>query len=253
MILACDIGNTNTKCGIFSNEKLDNFSVISSIDEINDIITDNNIEDIVISSVVPARLEELKTKLPKNIRITEINNNSFFNLSVNYKTPETLGSDRLCSCEGAFFLFKQSQFFQSYDEKTFLISISLGTATTVDFVSYPGIYEGGVIAPGTDLMNNSLHSGTARLPLADTNQYSSFTGKSTMESIASGIINATVGLIERAIWLCKSEMGAENVFVFITGGNAPAIMPYLKFSYIYEKALVLYGINAVSGINIKKK
>jgi len=251
MLLTCDIGNTNTKCGVFSEDTLIKYFICSSVNEIKNILVNENIDDIVISSVVPDKFKELKSFLPDKIRTTEINSDSSFNLTVNYKTPGTLGIDRLCTCEGAFYLFKQSQHYKYYNEKTFLITVSLGTATTIDFINFPGIFEGGVIAPGPNLMSKSLQSGTAQLPLTDIQHYASFAGKSTTESIASGIINSTVGLIERALWICKSEMKAENIFVFITGGNAPAITKYLDISFVYEKALVLYGINALAGLNIK--
>jgi len=251
MLLTCDIGNTNTKCGVFSEGTLNKYFIFPSVNEVKNILVDDNIEDIVISSVVPDKLKELKSFLPDKIRITEINSDSSFNLTVNYKTPKTLGIDRLCACEGAFYLLKQSQHYKYYNEKTFLITVSLGTATTIDFISFPGIFEGGMIAPGPDLMGKSLQSGTAQLPLTGVHQYASFAGKSTTESIASGIINSTVGLIERALWICKSEMKAKDIFVFITGGNASVITQYLDISFVYEKALVLYGINALAGNNIK--
>jgi type III pantothenate kinase len=250
MLLACDIGNTNIKCGLFSGDSdVSEFSVLTSAGEVNKLIREKGVTELAVSSVVPEKLMHLKEQLPASVSITEINHNSKFNLQLSYNTPSTLGIDRICSCEGAYLLYKKSEHAAAYDEKTIIITIDLGTAVTINFVSYPGIFEGGIISPGLKLMNSALNSGTAQLPLADISKYESFIGKDTEQCIASGIINSAAGLIERAIWLCKSEKGAEKIFVFITGGNAPAILPYLDFRYTYEKALVLYGINAIYNLN----
>jgi type III pantothenate kinase len=249
MLLACDIGNTNIKCGLFSDNILSDFSVLSSAEELKAIILSKGVNKIAVSSVVPGKLKIIKENLPPGVVLAEINKNSFFNLAVNYHTPETLGIDRLCSCEGAFYLYQISHTFSSFDKKTILVTVDLGTATTINFVSLPGIFEGGLISPGIQMMNNSLHSGTAQLPLADLNKFISVIGKDTQQSIAGGIITSTAGFIQRAVQQAKEELDADNAVVYFTGGNAPVIIPHINFEYTCEQALILYGINAVYNLN----
>src|SRR5690606_9318905 len=146
--------------------------------------------------------------------------NSSFNLKLNYDSLDTLGIDRICSCEGAFYLFRNSSEFQNYDEGTFLLTIDFGTATTINFIKYPGEFIGGIIFPGIKLMSSALNSNTAQLPLVEISDYKNLIGRTTRQSIASGILHSTLSLINETIVYLRKELNAEKIFVFITGGNA---------------------------------
>ncbi|MFO7444989.1 MAG: type III pantothenate kinase [Ignavibacteriaceae bacterium] len=245
MLLTCDIGNTNIKTGLFAENKLIEFQSFHSTRDLILYTKGITFSEIAVSSVVPQKLNEIKKTLDENIKLTEISGSSPFNLKIDYYSIDTLGIDRLCSCEGAFYLYKQSAQYQDYKSSTFLLTIDFGTATTINFIKYPGVFKGGIIAPGIHTMIASLHLGTAQLPQIDIDDYKALIGKSTNESIASGIINSTLGLIERVVNHLTKDYKAEEIKIFITGGNAEALLPYLSFEYIYEKALVLYGVNAV--------
>ena len=176
-----------------------------------------------MSSVVPTTSKTLEEQLKKiNISPFFINSESKFNLKNEYKTPSTLGIDRICSAEGAFYLYQHSSNFKSknYSEKDFILTIDFGTATTLNFVKYPGIFMGGIIAPGINMMFNSLLTNTAQLPSVQIDDYQNFIGADTNQSISSGIINSSIGLIERTIKHLKQNLNAEIINVFITGGNA---------------------------------
>jgi type III pantothenate kinase len=243
MILTCDIGNTNIKAGIFAEDKLTDFFIPGGITELIDLVKTNKFDDIIISSVVPAISEELIQKLDE-LKITPIiiNRRSSFNLDIDYDSPETLGIDRVCSAEGAFYLYSKTNIFR---KDQVIISIDLGTATTLNVVRHPGIFAGGIIAPGTDLMFKSLNTDTAQLPKVSSKDYKDVIGKSTSESIASGVMHSAAGLIERTIKLIKADTKAEEVIVYVTGGNFGNVEKFLEFEYTFEKGLVLYGINAV--------
>jgi type III pantothenate kinase len=249
MLLTCDIGNTNIKAGIFVDNKLTEFYFFKEISQVVDLNKKNKFKDIVVSSVVPSKTNQLTDSLNElKLKPIIINKDSSFNLDIDYDSPETLGIDRICSAEGAYYLFcKQRGFKKEY----LIITIDLGTATTLNIVKYPGIFAGGIIAPGTDLMFKSLKVDTAQLPKASSSDYKDIIGKTTNESIASGVLNSTAGLLERSIKLIQDNTNSEKVFIYITGGNFANIEKFLKFSYIYEQGLVLYGIMAIYNKTLK--
>ncbi len=252
MFLACDIGNTQIKTGLFKNDKPVHFRNFTDPDKLLNYIKSNNISGCGISSVVPDRLSVLGEKLKTILQFPPfvITKDVKFNLNVEYKSFETLGIDRLCSAEGAFSLYKQSTNFPSYSRNTSILTIDFGTATTVNLIRFPGNFIGGVIAPGIKMMLASLNEKTAQLPFVELSDFNGIIGQTTKSSIAGGVINASVGLISRVIEHLRLKEN-QNIFeIYVTGGNAETILNYLPFNYIYEKALVLYGIKAVSEINI---
>jgi type III pantothenate kinase len=249
MIVTCDIGNTNIKAAIFNDNKLTEFHILNNVIELIDLINKIKISEIIVSSVVPTKTISLKEGLHRlNLKPIILDKNSSFNLKIEYDSRETLGIDRICSAEGALHLYCLNNEFK---KDQIIISIDLGTATTLNIIKYPGIFVGGIIAPGIDLMFKSLNSETAQLPIVTGEEYKDIIGKTTNESIASGVINSAAGLIDRSIKLIQSESKAAELIIYITGGNFESIKEFLNFEYIYEKALVLYGINSIYKNSLK--
>src|ERR1017187_1308232 len=143
MLLACDIGNTNIKAGIFEDDKLTEFHFLPGLKELTDLIKINKLREIAISSVVPSKTKNLTDSLHQlKLNPIIINKKSSFNLKIDYDSRETLGIDRICSAEGAYYLCCSKNEFK---KEQIIISIDLGTATTINVVKYPGIFEGGII------------------------------------------------------------------------------------------------------------
>jgi len=254
MLLAIDIGNTRIKSALFEDNsirEINSFTDVGSL--LNYSSTKKNIVDIAISSVVPSTANSLSEHLNKYLRVAPfiISSNSKFNLKNEYKSPGTLGIDRLCSTEGAFFLFKQSNNFKNYSEKDFILSIDFGTATTINFIKYPGVFLGGIIAPGINTMFESLHKNTAQLPSVEVKDFNNLIGEDTKQSIASGVLNSTLGLIEKTINHLKQEYHSKNIFIYATGGNAKEILNHSNFDFTFEESLVLIGVKAVWKVNNK--
>lgn len=243
MILVCDIGNSFVKSAMFKNERMINYNIKKDFSSIRKSIKENVISTVVISSVVPSKSKLLFKELSSfsSIKPFFIHKNLKFNLSIKYTTPLTLGMDRICSVEGAFYLVKTSRDSNSFVRGDYLLSIDCGTATTINVVRYPNNFLGGLIAPGVDMMFSALYTRTAKLPRSKAQNYISLIGNSTRASIASGVITSTVGMIHQTIAFLKPN--PKNIF--ITGGNVKYIMPHLKIDVKYEKALVLYGIKAI--------
>ncbi|MBZ0200697.1 MAG: type III pantothenate kinase, partial [Ignavibacteriaceae bacterium] len=247
MLLTIDFGNTKIKTALFDEDILIKHKAFTSVDELIKHSAKTKHDAAAVSSVAPAKLEDFVSRYFSFFKKEPfvINNKLSFNLKINYDTPNTLGIDRICSSEGAFFLFKQSPAYSSYNNQTYFIVVDFGTATTVEIISYPGVFEGGLILPGLNMMYKSLSKNTAQLPLINLEDYKNFIGKSTHESIASGVLNAQAGIVDRAVNFVKELLEFPFISIYITGGVAKHILPFIQHTYFYEPNLVLYGINQV--------
>ncbi len=244
MFLACDIGNSRIKAGLLSGKKVIETFSFENVEQLKEIYGAKQISLTGISSVVPKSTDTLINFLEnRSQHYHRITKDSRFNLKINYKTPDTLGTDRLCSSEGALLLNGNLK------DGEIILTIDMGTATTINIVKYPAEFIGGVIAPGAAMMGEALHSYTAQLPLAGFSDFEGMIGNSTRSSISSGLINSTLGMIDRMTSYIKQTFNPGRVHTYITGGNAEKLFPYINFDYAYEKDLVLYGIKAVADLN----
>ena len=250
MLIAIDIGNSRIKAGKFIEDRIVELHSFKDLSDVFSLCKSNSKDNVAISSVVPDKTNIISEEF---IKITGkspfiITMGVKTKLKIQYKTPETLGIDRLCSVEGAFSLFKNSEEFKNYKKGIYILTIDLGTATTINVIEYPRKFIGGLIAPGLDMMFESLKQRTAQLPLLNVSDFVSTIGKNTRTSIASGIVTSVIGMIEKTI----NNLSAKNVFVYLTGGNAEKIIPYLEFDFVYEEGLVLHGVNSLYRLNSQK-
>jgi type III pantothenate kinase len=244
MLIAIDIGNTKIKCGEFTSYTLSKFSSFNDEADVLNYLSSRNKNEIAISSVVPDKTKTLTKEIQKLSGKTPfiITREIKTNLKISYKNPETLGADRLCSAEGAYLLFRNSEKVKNYKEGVYILSVDMGTATTITVIEYPANFIGGLISPGINMMFDSLVRNTAQLPHLDVNNFESIIGNDTNTSIASGVITSVSGMIEKTINYLIKDKSAEEVLVYLTGGNAKQIIPHLKFKFVYDEGLVLYGI-----------
>jgi type III pantothenate kinase len=245
MILTLDIGNTFIKTGVFE-DSIPVFTVKTKPDDFHSLsFKDFKLTGCAISSVVPTTTKTISEIVKDKFGFTPfvITSSSKFNLAVVYSTPDTLGVDRLCGAEGALRLFTESGRILSKNEV--IITIDFGTATTINLVKHPSVFAGGIISPGIRMMFGALNKNTSQLPDVNFDEYKDIIGDSTNSAIASGVLNATAGLIGRARSFLSDDLKAEKVHTYITGGNAHAIMPHLDFEFTHEPNLVLHGVNAV--------
>ena len=251
MFLAIDIGNTKIKSALFDGDELKNYFTEDNIDELINSLQNKSFDKAAISSVVPNKTFQIEKYLKDKLKVSVliINNNSDFTLELDYNSIDTLGIDRLCSLEGALYVYKKSERIFELGEGTFLVTIDCGTATTVNIVKSPNKFIGGMIAPGIDTMINSLNKNTAQLPVIDKNELSWDIGNDTESSLASGVVNSAVGLIERVHKILKDDYGAAKIITFLTGGNANILSDFLSIEHQVERALVLIGIKEIYKLN----
>ncbi|MDR0865785.1 MAG: type III pantothenate kinase [Candidatus Symbiothrix sp.] len=162
----------------------------------------------------------------------ELNSQLPLPLTIDYRTPETLGMDRVAAAVGAF---------AQKPEKNLLV-IDMGTAITLDFVTAEGIYKGGNISPGPVLRFKALHHFTNRLPLLDEQGDLPALGYNTETAIRSGVIEGIVRELDSYIEEYKKK---HAVFAFLTGGHSFYFETKLKNSIFADGNLVLKGLNEI--------
>ena len=246
MLLTLDIGNTNIKSGLFVNDQLNDFKTHQTIDSVLAYIKQIDYSNVAVCSVNPTLEKNIFDEISSTqITFFKAKVNQKFNLKINYQTPYTLGMDRVCSAVGALELSLKSKLLS---DKQFLITVDLGTATTINVVSPEKKFIGGSIAPGIRTMLSSLNEKTAQLPMLGLESYQGLIGNSTESSMVSGVINATIGMINEVMDKLKSESNHTPV-IFVTGGNSNFILPHLKFKVNFEEALVLKGLKNIYDLN----
>jgi type III pantothenate kinase len=242
MNLAIDVGNTRVKIAVFEKDKLVELFVFNKtkiLSEIKDILKKHEISTGIMSNV--ASISDSKLKKIKNLVeihiISSLTEVPFKNL---YKTPETLGVDRIALVAGAVTQFSGHN----------VLVIDAGTCITFDFVNSEGKYIGGAISPGLKMRFNSLNHFTANLPLLEKDDLIDFIGKNTKESMNSGVINGVIQEIDGVINQYKKKF--LDLTVVLTGGDTNFLAKQLKSSIFANQNLLLHGLNKILIHNIDK-
>ncbi len=245
MYLAFDIGNTFVKYCYFDNSGIVSTGKFLTTEKHN--FSDFPLpEYAVISSVVPLKTNEISEWLESvNAKYTIIVRDDFCDLGIEYDSPGSVGIDRLCGAYGAASYYIN-------DENDCALTIDCGTATTINYVTGKS-FSGGIIIPGIITMFKSLNKGTAALPEVAPEDYVSFIGKSTKSAIASGVLNSTAALIEKAYCLLKNDSSYINVRIILTGGNSGFLSGLLDIPFISDDKLVLKGCISLFNNNLKAK
>ena len=239
MNLVVDIGNNFFKLGIFENSNLvfSFFDKNDKIDvEIEKIIRSySKITSALISNVSSIKINHILNKL--NIKIYELDSTFIFPFKLNYKTPESLGNDRLALAAAATILFPNSN----------NLVIDAGTCITIDFIDNNNHFMGGSISPGVKMRYDSLNHYTANLPLLKNENNFNYPGDSTNASIHAGIIGGVSNEINGFIKQINSRN--DKVNVILTGGDAKILSKTLKITIFANQNFILEGLNSILNLN----
>ena len=239
MNLVVDIGNNFFKLGIFENSNLvfSFFDKNDKIDvEIEKIIRSySKITSALISNVSSIEINDILNKL--NIKIYELDSTFIFPFKLNYKTPESLGNDRLALAAAATILFPNSN----------NLVIDAGTCITIDFIDNNNNFIGGSISPGVKMRYDSLNHYTANLPLLKNENNFNYPGDSTNASIHAGIIGGVSNEINGFIKQINSRN--DKVNVILTGGDAKILSKTLKITIFANQNFILEGLNSILNLN----
>lgn len=254
MRLCLDIGNSQLHGGVFNGELRLQFRKttlpLGSSDEFGVFFTavlrENGIDpaairQIAICSVVPPALYPIRSACVKYFRCEPfvLQAGVRTGLKVKYRNPHEVGADRIAAAIGA----------TQRRPGTNIIVVDCGTATTLDVVTATGDYLGGAILPGVGISVESLAGRTAKLPTVEIAKPASALGKSTIESIQSGVFHGQAGAIRRLIdELTREAFGNEPRSVIGTGGFARLLMAEGLFDEVVPE-LVLLGLKHADDLN----
>ena len=253
MLLAIDVGNTNLVVGVFEGSKLieswrlatdnrrsaDEYGTMIESMVIREGIKPSEIDDIIISSVVPSilfTLEHMCLKYYDRSAIV-IETGIKTGLKIKYDDPRQVGSDRIVNSVAAHTKYGGD-----------LIVIDYGTATTFCCVTADGSFIGGAIAPGIKTQAAALFEHTAKLPNVDLELPGKYICKNTSEAMQSGLIYGHMGFTEHMIRGMKQEMSAEtgtapeDIRVVATGGMATMVESGVDCIDIIDRRLTLSGL-----------
>ena len=242
MNLVVDAGNTFVKFGVFDSNELINlfkFSYTTDLElQLYNLKTRYKIKNCAISSVVqPDFLSFIDSIFPNNL---QINIQSKFPFNIQYKTPETLGVDRIIGLSAAYYLAEGNPF----------LVLDLGTCITYDFVNKNNTFEGGGISPGFQMRLKAMQKFTSKLPLIGYfDKKPNFIGKSTNECLQSGAWYGMLGEINYTI--ARYQENNPNLKVFLTGGDTFLFVDDIKSKIFARPNLLLEGLNRLIQLNAK--
>jgi type III pantothenate kinase len=239
MNLVIDNGNTAAKVGIFDHQTLMSHESFSSDDGLHHFLERQTYENVIVSSVKTSA-EEILTWVNcsgKKIILSHTLPLPFKNL---YKTPHTLGVDRIAAVCGAQQLFPYHN----------CLVIDTGTCITFDLIDAEGTYHGGAISPGLSMRFRALNTFTARLPLVTAVRSPRLIGDSTDSCIQSGVINGLIAELREIIRQYSAEF--SGLRVILCGGDTGFFENQLKDSIFASPELVLVGLNSILSYNVNR-
>ncbi|MFV5702878.1 type III pantothenate kinase [Flavobacterium sp. XS2P12] len=234
MILAVDVGNTRIKAAVFEGDILVNNFVFVRKElqkNIQNILKKyKKIADLIVSSVGDVE-KQLFLEFENDLKVHFISHEDPFPFVNCYSTPKTLGIDRMVLAAGATIQFPNQN----------RLVIDAGTCVTFDFIDENNNYLGGAITPGLRLRYESLHDYTAKLPLLTLDNPKGLIGKSTSESIHSGVVNGLVYEIDGFI----DEYSARysNFIIILTGGDTDFLAKRLKNTIFANSNFLLESLS----------
>lgn len=241
MNLVIDLGNTRVKLALFDNGLMlfsDNIEILSPEYLEKFLEANPGITAAILSSVVDFP-GEIKTFLTNKFKFIELNPGTSLPLENLYKTPETLGKDRIAAAVGANNRFRNQD----------VLVIDAGTCIKYDFVNHKNQYLGGSISPGIDMRFKALHTFTSRLPLLNDRDFNSLMGTNTRESILSGVLNGI--RVEVQSFTDEYVKQYPGLKVILTGGDMDFFVKQLKNSIFADPFLILKGLNIILEENFK--
>ncbi|MGQ0824812.1 MAG: type III pantothenate kinase [Actinomycetota bacterium] len=253
MLLAVDVGNTQTLVGMFNGDDLvDHWRIATEPERTSDELAlmiqqflgfhgfsfDDSITGVAISSVVPRVTAELRQMTERYFALPPlvVEPGVRTGMPILYDNPKEVGADRIANAVGAYELFGGPS-----------IVVDFGTATTIEAISQRGEYLGGAIFPGVEISLDALFERTAGLRRVELASPKHVIGKSTVESIQSGAIYGFAAQVDGLVDRFAAELGECTVIA--TGGLAVMILPHTETVQRYEPWLTLHGLRIIFGRN----
>ena len=256
MLLAIDIGNTDFTIGIFQEKKLcDTFRMRTKINRTSDeygvfILNTlqykgyeaKDVEDVIISSVVPAVMHSFNSAIIKYFGLKPIIVGPGIRTGIRIATtnPKETGADRIVDAVAGYELYGGP-----------VIVVDFGTATTFDYISGEGVFKYTVIAPGLGIVANALTSQTAKLPEIEIQKPESILNGNTITGMQAGVIYGYIGSVEYIIKQMKKELKLKDCLVIATGGLGKVIAKETKEIDLFDPDVAYKGMRILYDLNKK--
>ena len=254
MVLAVDIGNTNIVIGAFDADgivfterlstahlstELEYTVLVQTVLELNRM-QNTAFEGCILSSVVPPVTQTLRRALLRTVGLEPmiVGAGIKTGLRIQIDNPASLGSDRVADAVAAAYYYPRP-----------VITVDMGTATTISVVDSEYIFRGGLIIPGVRVALESLSSRASQLPEISLDPPKHVIAANTVDCMKSGIIYSTASAIDGITERIEEELG-QRCTVVATGGNAPKIIPFCKRKIVLDERLLLKGLMLIYRKNI---
>ena len=253
MLLAVDVGNTQTVFGVFDRERLaEHWRAATEADRTADELgallarllelRDLGFEDIsgvCLSSTVPQLVRSYGELADRYLaaRVLVVAPGVKTGIPILYDNPHEVGPDRIVNSVAAK---------ERYG--TPCVVVDFGTSTNFDAISRAGEYLGGVLAPGIEISMDALFARAARLMRVDFTEPPSVIGKTTVHSLQSGLVYGFAGQVDGIVRRIRGELGAEARAI-ATGGLADLVTPHSETIEHIDPFLTLEGIRAIWELN----
>jgi len=244
MLLAVDVGNTQTVFGLFEGAELgDRWRIATEAqrtgDELGALLSDfldlAALDGICLSSTVPRLVREYEHLAERwaTAPLLVLGPGVATGIEIRYDDPREVGPDRIANAVAAKERFGSP-----------VIVVDFGTSTNFDVVSADGQYVGGVLAPGIETSMEALFARAARLVKVDYAEPQQVIGKTTESALRSGLVYGFAGQVDGIVDAIRRELGVDAQVV-ATGGLADLIAPHSRSISIVEPFLTLDGLRLI--------
>jgi type III pantothenate kinase len=245
MLLAVDVGNTQTVFGLYEGAELgERWRIATEAqrtgDELGALLGDffdyETLDGICLSSTVPGLVREYEHVAERwaKVSLLVIAPGVKLGIEIRHDAPREIGADRLVNAVAAK---------EKYGAPA--IVADFGTSTNFDVVSADGAYVGGVLAPGIEVSMDALFARAARLVKVDFVDPPAAIGKSTATALQSGVVYGFAGQVDGIAAAIRAELEAPDAQVIATGGLADLIAPHSKTISRVDPFLTLDGLRIV--------
>jgi type III pantothenate kinase len=249
VLLAIDVGNTQTHVGMFDGDDVIEhwrFATVrfATADELATVLAGlldlrdlrlGDVDAAMVSAVVPTLAHEYDQVIGRYFggRGLLVSSDIKTGMPIRIDTPQELGADRLVNAIAAYERVGGA-----------CIAVDFGTAINYDVVSQAGEYLGGVISPGIEISLEALSARAARLPRVDIERPRHVIGKGTQEAIQAGVVYGFAGQVDAILGRIREELGEEATAI-ATGGFAAAIVPFCEQVDEVDDLLTLTGLKLI--------
>jgi type III pantothenate kinase len=244
MLLAVDVGNTQTVFGLYAGDELgERFRIATEAqrtgDELGSLLSDfldfDSLDGIALSSTVPRLIREYEHVAERWAKapLLVVGPGVKTGIQIQYDDPREVGPDRVLNAVAAK---------ERYGAPA--VVVDFGTSTNFDVVSAAGDYIGGVLAPGVEVSMDALFARAARLVKVDYVEPPAVIGKTTATALQSGLVYGFAGQVDGIVDAIRGELGVDAKAI-ATGGLAELIAPHSRTISTVDPFLTLDGLRIV--------